>query len=241
MPDIREVLDHAAPVVREGDVTSIGRRARRRQLASRVAVATVLVVAVGSGALLFLNGDDTTHRIESGTTRTTSVATTTEATTTEATSVPATTVVQTTVPPGEDRLSTESRLGYAGLGPIKLGMSVDDAARVGHVEMVNDGCGHSVHAGADSGLTPVAGIEVSGASMIQSIDVSNPSISTISGVHVGSTRNDVLGAYPGAVEEASIIEITNGQGRVIDFALTGGTVVHMSLHEEGYAGVDPRC
>ena len=35
--------------------------------------------------------------------------------------------------PGEDRLSSASRLGYAGLGPIKLGMAFDDAVAAAHV------------------------------------------------------------------------------------------------------------
>ena len=50
----------------------------------------------------------------------------------------------TTVPVGEDRLSSESRLGYAGLGPIKLGMTIEDASAPARAVIENTGCGFDV-------------------------------------------------------------------------------------------------
>ena len=151
-------------------------------------------------------------------------------TTTTTTTVPTTTT--TTLAPGEDRLSSASRLGYAGLGPVKLGMTFSEAESAGHVTITNAVCGFVVTPGPDSGLAPVqvsGGDTITGfnvwpsfpygsSSTIVQIDVGNPATYTIYGVHVGSTYDDVLRIYPGAVESKDVwltLTITSAEGRVI--------------------------
>ena len=69
-------------------------------------------------------------------------------------------------------------------------------------------------------------------------------ISTISGIHIGSTRDDVHRTYANAVDLGpNTIRITNPEGRRITFVLDqDGVVVFMSLHEPGPASaIDPQC
>jgi len=160
------------------------------------------------------------------------------------TTVPVTTApVPTTLPPGEDRLSTQSRLGFAGLGPIKLGMTFADAELAGQVVFRNDGCGYSM---APAPGRPEAEFSVSvnysGSPNVQQIQVNAPEISTISGIHVGSTRDDVLQTYPSASGVAGVITIMNAEGRVIDFFMAQDKVVSMFLWQQGKKiTVDSRC
>ena len=146
--------------------------------------------------------------------------------------------------PGEDRLSAASRLGFAGLGPIKLGMTLADAERAGDVTIVPGDCPWVLHPGSGSGLAPVVRSygTITGYTVwafggsIDEIDVSNPASFTISGVHVGSTADDVMRTYPGAVEKVIgqdpdgtahlSLTITNPEGRVVVFFTETDRVVH---------------
>ena len=118
------------------------------------------------------------------------------------TTVPTTTVAPPppTVPLGEDRLSVDSRLGYAGLGPIKLGMAFDDAVAAAQVTVQPDAtCETTLHGAPDSGVETIT---VWGQSVIDTITVLHPGIQTISGIEVGDTRADVLAIYPFAPNQA---------------------------------------
>jgi hypothetical protein len=59
----------------------------------------------------------------------------------------------------------------------------------------------------------------------------DPAISTISGIHVGSTVDEVLATYPGAstAELPNAISITDTRGRVILFVLDNDAVTGMVL------------
>ena len=160
------------------------------------------------------------------------IITTTEAPTTSTqpattTAPPTTTAVPTTPAPGEDRLSSASRLGYAGLGPIKLGMAFDDAVAAAHVTVQPDPtCDTTLYGEPGSG---VESISVWGRPTIDTVTVSQPGIRTISGVQVGSTRDDVVRTYPAAVADGSSLVITGPDGRIIVFGFTGDTLGSMTL------------
>ena len=161
------------------------------------------------------------------------IVTTTEAPTTSTqptttTAPPTTTVSPTTPVPGEDRLSSASLLGYAGLGPIKLGMAFDDAVAAAHVTVQPDPtCDTNLYGEPGSG---VASISVWGRPTIDTVTVSQPGIHTISGVQVGSDRADVLRTYPAAAPEGPSLVITGPDGHIIVFSFTGAeTVEAMTL------------
>lgn len=154
-------------------------------------------------------------------TTSTQPATTTEPPTTTAQTAPPT-------PAGEDRLSSASRLGYAGLGPIKLGMAFDDAVAAAHVTVKPDPtCDITLYGEPGSG---VSSITVWGLSTIDTVTVSQPGIRTISGVQVGSARDEVLRTYPAAVADGPSLVITGPDGHIIVFVFTGaGTMESMTL------------
>lgn len=146
-------------------------------------------------------------------------------------------------------LTEESRLGYAGLGPIQLGMTLDDAARAGLVSFRVRDCSHAMDPGAGSGLDPipelrltnvggrfvssptgqtVSGLEVlSDGNVIDGIHIETPEVLTISGIHVGSSADDVRETYANVVERQyehlpdgsgrQALIITNPEGRQVYF------------------------
>jgi hypothetical protein len=238
MPDIREILDRAAPDVSGFDSSPIRRRAHRRRAVPRAGVALAATIVIVAGVVVATrNGGESGHRITSGTTPTTS----TLGSTTTTTTVPTTTTAPPpTVAPGEDRLSTQSRLGYAGLGPIKLGMTLDDAVAAAHATVAPPSCDVVLHGEPGGGVDSIA---VWGSQVITLIDVTSPGIKTISGVEVGSMRADVLGTYPSAESDGSALVITGPEGQLITFNFAADdTVVAMTLRaNRDVTGVDPRC
>ena len=177
------------------------------------------------------------------------VTITTEPPTTTAAQASATTEPPRTIPPttaaaqaGDDRLSAASRLGYTGLGPIKLGMPFAEVESAGQVTMRRTltSCPvSSLVPGPNSGLqqipfTALYGVWIapsyplSEPFTVDAIDVTDPAIFTLSGVHVGSSYDDVLRTYPSAVEApidignkigpySVVLRITNPEGRTITF------------------------
>ena len=207
-------------------------------------VGSIAAAVLAVGVLVVTQGDDGPGRITSGSTpdstTPTDVTTTTVTTTTEP---PTTTAPSPTVAVGEDRLSTESRLGYEGLGPIKLGMSFDDAVAAAHVTVQPDPtCGITLYGEPGSG---VESIEVWNFGSIGTITVSRPGINTISGVGVGSTRAEVLATYPSASDDlgGSGLVITNPEGHAIVFTFDGGdSVTSMALFADLQAReIQARC
>ena len=218
------------------------RAARLRQVPRFVWIITFAVVVglIAAVAVAFATGSGSDQ--SNGPSKLAVTTPSTQASTTPTTTTAPTTTTPT-LAPGEDRLSTASRLGYAGLGPIKLGVTLGDAEKAGDVTIVAGDCPWVVHPGPDSGLAPVVmpygtitGYTVWAASgVVDQIDVTNPATSTISGVHVGSTYDDVLRTYPSAVETIIgqdsgsspplSLTITNPEGRVIVFYLGADRVV----------------
>jgi hypothetical protein len=246
MPDIRNVLDEAAPPVGGLDVERLRRRARRRTAAPRVAAVCAAVAVVVVGVVVLTGGDDgPLRRITTGSSPSTSSTTTpasTTVTTPSFTPGPTTTAPPTVVP-GEDRLSTESRLGYAGLGPIRLGMPFDDAVAAAHVTVQPDPtCAIELYGEPGSGVDSIAVWVLEG---IDTIIVSRPGINTISGIHVGSTRAEVLATYPAAANDdpgGAELVITNSEGRAIVFGFDGDAVSSMSLFTDpGVRGKHALC
>jgi hypothetical protein len=83
MPDIREVLDRAAPSISPYDPETIERRARRRQIAPRALVAVLAIALVGVGVALLVSERTDRTRVSSN------PSTTLPITTSTATALPA--------------------------------------------------------------------------------------------------------------------------------------------------------
>ena len=136
-------------------------------------------------------------------------------------------------------LSVDSRIGYAGLGPVTLGMTLDQASQAAGAPFTLSASGCQARLNApepSSGLLPGdvnVGL-VDG--QIVWIEVTNPAIKTISGVQIGSSEDQIMRTY-GNVEQgfrdstgtSSTLFITNPQGRQVYFYLHQGTVNFMQI------------
>lgn len=92
-------------------------------------------------------------------------------------------------------LDSESRLRVDGLGPVRIGMNLDEAAAASGVAMrYREGpyCVGYATEGPPAGLFLIS---VEGSSKVDFISVSEPSIATLSGIRVGSSLVEVRRAY----------------------------------------------
>jgi len=135
---------------------------------------------------------------------------------------------------GPDDLTASSKVDFTQFGPIRFGMTLDEASQVVSVPLVAEFSG-----GSDTGDPCAAGpgTDLSGVIFlvkdhsIYGVDIQNPAIATTRGIHVGSTESEVRRAYPNArqhldsTDPSVIFLIAKGTGgRLIGFQLdTNGT------------------
>ncbi len=224
--------------------------ARRLRGIPRPVLIGALIVSAGmiAAVLAVALNDDSATQGSRPPSRSSAIVTTTEAPTTSAepspTTAPITTTEPTTTPAaGQDRLTSESRLGYAGLGPITWGMTLDEvqAAAGTPLQLGGPECN-------DYGWFPALMDNGSGIWIgfdpderrIRSLMITHPAYLTISGVHVGSTEVEVRAAYPDATAGADAYgrvtrTISDAQGRTVMFTLQDGAVVFMTAGETSEA------
>ena len=191
------------------------KRPRRAILA--IVAGIVGALLVGGLSIAALREDENTVRSEPlATPGTTTVAnappTTTAGATTPTAGVTATgsqqpaNSSQTTVPPATaapDRLTPDSRLRLDGLGPVRVGMTLDEASRAAGVairvrpgESGGTDCTYAYAAGFED-----AGFMVVGGRIVR-IDAGfrEPArVKTLSGIGKGSSEADVMKAYAGQI------------------------------------------
>lgn len=123
------------------------------------------------------------------------------------------------------------RLGYEGLGPIKLGMTLTEASRASgaDIELIGPGspCGeaHGAVTAVVVGHYDREGSQIWFAvrdGVIVAVRTKNPSISTISGIGVGSTSTRVQDTYPNdeparGMHGNAVLRVTGPQGQIINF------------------------
>ena len=121
-------------------------------------------------------------------------------------------------------------------------MNFDDAVAAAKVTVgLPSGCDTTLFGEAGSGVTSIS-VWRAGEGIIDTINVYEPGISTISGIHVGSTRQEVLSTYPNATPFGDpyddVLTITGPQGQVIVFIVRDGVVEMMilSMHPDTLAG-----
>ena len=164
--------------------TARASRRRRRWVAATAGAATVLAATLVA----------TTAPLRDGTP-------TSPPPSTPPSTVPA--VAVTTPPAAPDRLSESSRLRLDGIGPVAVGMTLDEASAAAGmpVRMIPDsnvaGSGRCAYARPEGGPEGLSFMVLDG--RIARVDVVNSRIRTVSGVGTGSTEADVQATYPGRV------------------------------------------
>jgi hypothetical protein len=159
-----------------------------------------LAVALGAAAC----GDDSG---ESALDTTTTVAPAPSTTAGPAATGPSTTDPPAPGPPATTRppstapepLGPRSTLRIDGVGPVRTGMTLDQAREAAGIPM------NAVDGGACRTLRPAdAGIPVSivaeGGDRVNLIEVTEGPIRTVSGIGIGSTEAEVMAAYPNQLE-----------------------------------------
>ncbi len=99
------------------------------------------------------------------------------------------------------RLTSQSQLSINGIGPIFVGMTLDEAAKVGKVKFVQVGSGGEEYGCLyfePEGIDDLAFMVTDG--KISRIDVDSRTITTLSGGKIGDSRSRIESLYPGKIE-----------------------------------------
>jgi hypothetical protein len=161
------------------------------------------------------------------------------------------TTASSTTTAARERLSTSSRLRVDGVGPIRVGMTVDEARAAAGVPLA------SAHEGACDVLTAPGGpagldlIVTQATGRIQVIHVRDETIATVSGIRVGATEEEVLAAYPGRLRTVNpalprhrlVYEAKDPAlaDRVVVFVIAEGGVTHMYAGNRADVESDEIC
>ena len=224
-------------------------RAMRGRTHAAIAVLVTAVTAAGCGS-----GAGTTERTGGSTVPPPSVTSTSAPPSTTAAPAPSTTAPGVTPVPttAASRLSTSSRLRIDGIGPISVGMSVAEARAAAGTELSLEKEPYCDVLTAPRGPAGVSLIVTDPASgRIDLIIVKESTVSTVSGIRVGSTEAQVLAAYPGRVRTVNpslpvhrvIYEAADPAlaDRVLVFVIDGGRVATMYAGVRNQAEADEIC
>ncbi len=176
-----------AAVTRRRERAGMRRPVPLRTTAAVLALAVFALTGCGSDG----NGDAGPSPSRPPTTEasTTTVATNPTTTSPPTTAGPRTT---TTAPAGE-RLSPSSRLRVDGIGPVRVGMSLDQARAAAGIplELVRTEHCQSLRPSAAS---PFVTLIATAGDAVDVVTV-GPQVATVSGIRIGSTEQQVLAAY----------------------------------------------
>ena len=180
----------------------------RRRLPATAAVVAFVLAAVAVG-LAVRNDDEpirqttaatvvgqpTTTAPASPTTVPEAAATTVSKPTTTPAPKPATTLAPKPAATTETSLTSEARLRVDGIGPVRIGMTLEQARTASGLDMRGDEGGVCVGYRTDGAPAGLAFTAVEGSNRVDFVSVSQPSTATVSGIRVGSTVAEVRRTY----------------------------------------------
>jgi len=108
---------------------------------------------------------------------------------------------QSTMSPGGERLTADSKLALRAIGPIRIGMTIEEAEQAlqGPLARAETAEGEDCYyVEPQQGPHGVSFMIIGG--RIARIDISEPGITTLSGARVGDSEKHVLSLYPGRLE-----------------------------------------
>lgn len=101
------------------------------------------------------------------------------------------------------KLTEQSLLALNGIGPIRVGMTVDEASRAAGVRLVKGYVPPPPHGEFCSYFKAQVGLQGIGFMVTQGrivrIDISNERVSTIKGAKIGDTEEQIFSLYPGQI------------------------------------------
>lgn len=239
-----EYLDPKGPVMPSADtdttallpLTAPPRRHRRSGLILGVVAALVAVAALG---VTLRDGGD--QPLASGTTPvpSTAVATTapasggpaTTAPVVPTTSAPPAPAVTTTTAVRRERLSAESRLSLQGVGPVDVGMTVEEASAAAGTPIrlrPDDPFGPECQYATAAAVPEVAFMVINGRiARVDALRIPGSRVTTVSGIGHGSTEDEVKRTYPGRIR----VERHNyvPAGHYLVYVPADPTLAHLSM------------
>jgi hypothetical protein len=104
---------------------------------------------------------------------------------------------------GQSQLTERSKLALDGIGPIRVGMTVDEAARSAGVRLIKTlSAGRTeeycAYFGVQGGLKGIA-FMVTNERIARVDNFSNKRITTIKGAKIGDTEDRIISLYPGQI------------------------------------------
>lgn len=100
------------------------------------------------------------------------------------------------------QLTENSKLALSGIGPIQIGMTVDEASQVAGVKLVTgyagldeNFCSYFWPQGEPKGIN----FMVTKGRIVR-IDISNERVTTIKGAKIGDTEDRIISLYPGQIQ-----------------------------------------
>lgn len=199
--------------MKRAEPTADLRRNRRSQAAAAVVALTLAAVAVAVGVAA--RNDDEPIRQTTATVVAQPATTAPESPTTVPEAAPTTTRPDTTVPKpattADASITSASRLRVDGIGPVRIGMTLEQARAVSGLTMPHSEGGVCVGYQTDGAPAGVAFTAVEGSNRLDFVSVSQPSIATVSGIRVGSTVAEVRRTYGDALKGS----VQDGWGRLV--------------------------
>jgi len=209
---------------------------------TRVLSAIPLLLVLGA-----CGGDGGRDAASVATTSTTAAFTSTTSTSTTASTVPSTSTTPSTTSTTVAPLSPASRLRIDGLGPVNVGMTLDQAQAAAAIPLqlgTTPYC-RALAAPALGGVHFIATND--GGGTVDVITVNAGPVATVSGIRIGSTRAEVLATYGDqvtVVNERRIVYRARDpglRGRTLVFVIDNGEVASMYAGNESHILTDELC
>lgn len=112
----------------------------------------------------------------------------------------------------QTKLTSQAKVTINGIGPVKIGMNLPEAAAAAHTRLSvayagSDGCYYLSTEGELKGVSFMvtkddvkSRLKYVTSDVIARIDVDNPKITTVSGAKVGDTEAQIKSLYPGQIQ-----------------------------------------